>query len=241
MTDVSEDLTGDARQVELAARLSAVQRRVAAAAVQAGREPKAVSLLAVSKRHPAAAVRGAYAAGQRRFGENYVQELVAKARELSQLPELEWHLIGHLQRNKAKLVAPWVTRVSSVDSPRVAEALSAPCVKLGRVVEVLVEVNLAAEASKAGCAPSELGALLAHIESLPGLKLMGLMAIPPLGQAPEVTRGYFEALVSLQREHGGAARLPELSMGMSDDLELAIEAGSTEVRVGTAIFGARGG
>ncbi len=224
----------------IAARLLAVQRRVAEAAERAGRGAAEVALLAVSKRHPAEAVRAAYAAGQRTFGENYVQELVLKAEALKELPGLRWHLIGHLQRNKAKLVVPWVTRVSSVDSPRVADALSAPAERLGRRVEVLASVNLAAEASKAGCAPSELGALLAHIEALPGLKLMGLMAIPPAGQSAEVTKGHFEALVALQREHGGAARLPELSMGMSDDLELAIEAGSTEVRVGTAIFGARG-
>ncbi len=207
-------------------------------------------LIAVSKTKPAAAIREAYAAGQRDFGENYLQELVRKAEELGELADIRWHMIGHLQTNKAKLAARHASLVHSVDSPRVAEALARrrgewvsagmdlPA-HLATPLRVLVEVNIAGEAQKAGCVPAALGEVLASIEREPWLALGGLMTVPPFTDEPDVARRCFERLRALRDAHGGPERLPELSMGMSDDLEAAIAAGATLVRVGTAIFGAR--
>lgn len=214
--------------------LDEVRARIERAATAAGREPSTVRLVAVSKTKPASAIREAYAAGQRDFGENYAQELDQKARELADLTEIRWHFIGHLQSNKAKLVAPVAHLVHAVDSASLASALAkrAPN-RLG----VLVEVNVGGEAEKHGVAPSEVGALLDAIEHEPNLELRGLMTMPPHDLA--LARRAFEDLGALRDRHGGAARLPELSMGMSDDLEIAIACGATLVRVGTAIFGAR--
>lgn len=221
--------------------LTDVRARIAAAAEAAGRDPAAVKLVAVSKTHPASAVREAYEAGQRDFGENYVQELLQKAEELKDLPELRWHLIGHLQRNKAKQVAPLVSLLHTVDSVELARELdkrlaaSVPT----RVLPVLVEVSIAGEEQKHGLAPENLAALLQGIEALPRLALRGLMCVPPFTENPAGAAPHFDRLARLQAEHGGAARLPELSMGMTHDLEPAVAAGATLVRVGTAIFGAR--
>lgn len=214
--------------------LDEVRARIERAATAAGRDPSTVRLVAVSKTKPASAIREAYAAGQRDFGENYAQELDQKARELADLTEIRWHFIGHLQSNKAKLVAPVAHLVHAVDSASLASALAkrAP----GRL-GVLVEVNVGGEAEKHGVAPSEVGALLDAIEREPNLELRGLMTMPPHDLA--LARRAFEELGALRDRHGGAARLPELSMGMSDDLEIAIACGATLVRVGTAIFGAR--
>lgn len=230
--------------------LERVRQRIAAAAATSGREPSEVRLLAVSKTKPAAAVREAYAAGQRDFGENYLQELVRKADELSDLRDIRWHMIGHLQTNKAKLAARHASLVHTVNSPRVAEALakrrgewvssgSELPAHLAKPLPVLVEVNIAGETQKSGCAPDELGEVLASIEREPWLSLAGLMTVPPFTDEPDVARQCFDRLRALRDSHGGRERLPELSMGMSGDLEAAIAAGSTIVRVGTAIFGAR--
>ena len=230
--------------------LERVRQRIAAAAAASGRPASEVRLLAVSKTKPSAAIREAYAAGQRDFGENYLQELVRKAEELADLSDIRWHMIGHLQTNKAKLAVRHSSLVHTVDSPRVAEALGRrrgdwvsesrglPA-HLATPLAVLVEVNIAGEAQKSGCAPDQVGELLAAIQREPWLELRGLMTVPPFTDEPDVARKCFEALRTLRDAHGGRERLPELSMGMSDDLEAAIAAGATIVRVGTAIFGAR--
>jgi len=226
--------------------LERVRQRIATAAAASGREASEVRLLAVSKTKPSAAIREAYAEGQRDFGENYLQELVRKAEELQDLSDIRWHMIGHLQTNKAKLAVRHSSLVHTVDSLRVAEALarrrgesSGLPAHLATPLAVLVEVNIAGEAQKSGCAPDQVGELLAAIEREPWLELRGLMTVPPFSDEPDVARSCFEALRALRDAHGGAERLPELSMGMSDDLEAAIAAGATIVRVGTAIFGAR--
>jgi PLP dependent protein len=226
---------------DVAAALLAVRARIGAAALASGRDPTAVALVAVSKTHPAAAIREAYAAGQRDFGENYVQELLQKAEELEDLPELRWHLIGHLQRNKAKLVAPLLSLLHTVDTLDLARELAKRLAAAapGRRLPVLVEVSIAGEEQKHGVAPTNLAELLEAVEALPELALRGLMCVPPLSEDAAAARPHFDRLRELQAEHGGAQRLPELSMGMTHDLEHAISAGATLVRVGTAIFGAR--
>jgi pyridoxal phosphate enzyme (YggS family) len=220
---------------EIASRLAAVHARIASACARAGRAPESVTLVAVSKTHDAAAVRAAYDAGQRVFGENYVQELVQKAQALADLPELRWHFIGHLQRNKAKDVAGVASCIETVDSVRIAEAIAHRAAGMATTLDVMVQVDVAGEAQKAGCAPEELDAVIAAVRASPSLRLRGLMTIPPLGAAPEASRPHFRALRALAEARG----LAELSMGMSADLEVAIEEGATLVRVGTAIFGAR--
>lgn len=229
--------------MSVAAALEQVRQRIHDAALTHGRDASTVKLVAVSKTHPAAAIREAYAAGQRDFGENYVQELVQKAQELADLPELRWHLIGHLQRNKARHVAPLVSLVHTVDSVELARELAkrfagaSPSAR--DRLDVLVEVSIAGELQKHGAPPTEVAALLDAIDALPELALRGLMCVPPLSEDAAAARPHFEALRQLRDQHGGAARLPELSMGMTHDLEHAIAAGATLVRVGTAIFGRR--
>lgn len=227
----------------IADRLSRVRARVREAAQ--GRD---VLLIAVSKGHPAEALRAAYAAGQRDFGENYVQELERKAEALADLPDLRFHLIGHLQRNKAKVVVRCVSAVQSLDSLELAAELERRATEIPaerRVfgddprLPVLVEVNIASEAQKSGSSPGELGALLESIERARSLRLSGLMCVPPLSDDPRASVPHFEALARLRDAHGGAKRLPELSMGMTGDFVEAIGCGASIVRVGTAIFGAR--
>lgn len=227
--------------MSIAAALGEVKDRIRAAAVAAGRDPATVRLIAVSKTQPASAVREAYAAGQRDFGENYVQELVQKAEELRDLPDLRWHLIGHLQRNKAKLVAPLVSVAHTVDSVELGRELAKRRGAAGKsdALPVLVEVSIAGEEQKHGVAPQQLKDLLAGLAELPELAVRGLMCVPPFTEDAALARPHFDALARLRDEHGGAARLPELSMGMTHDLEHAVAAGATLVRVGTAIFGAR--
>ena len=228
--------------MSIAAALNDVRTRLQAAALSAGRDPASVQLVAVSKLQPAAAVREAYAEGQRDFGENYVQELVQKADELRDLPDLRWHLIGHLQRNKARLIVPLTSLVHSVDTAELALELSrrfAGIALASARLPVLVEVSIAGEEQKHGVAPQALAELLARIEALPELSLRGLMCVPPFTADPEGARPFFDELARLRELHGGPQRLPELSMGMTHDLEQAVAAGATLVRVGTAIFGAR--
>lgn len=231
----------------LALRLSAIRSRIARAC--AGRDGE-VRLIAVSKGQPASLVRAAYELGQRDFGENYVQELTLKAEALVDLTELRWHMIGHLQRNKVKQVVPHAAAVHSLDSRRLlvelgkwAEGFPVPASR--RVfggdarLPLLVEVSIAGEAQKSGADPTELGAILEEAERLTSVRVVGLMCVPPHTEDPLASRPHFDALARLRDEHGGAARLPELSMGMTADFEQAIAAGATNVRVGTAIFGAR--
>ncbi len=227
----------------IAERLASVRDRIARAATASSREPGDVRLVAVSKTKPASMIREAYAAGQRDFGENYAQELAQKADELADLGEIRWHFIGHLQTNKARFVAKAAHFVHSVDGPSLARELGKRAAKEGHgegerpALPVLVEVNVGAEPQKHGASPAALRDALAAVDAEPSLALRGLMTMPPFDI--EAARRAFEALVSLQSLHGGRTRLPELSMGMSDDLEVAIACGATLVRVGSAIFGSR--
>ncbi len=223
----------------IADKLAETRARIDAAARAAGRDPASVRLVAVSKTHPASAIREAYAAGQRDFGESYAQELRDKAEELADLADLRFHFIGHLQTNKAKYVAKAASYVHSVDGAELARELDKRARAAGRpVLPILLEVNAGLEAQKGGAPAAEVPALVALVRSLPGLELRGLMTMPPFGD-PAAAKRVFAELVRLRDSLGGAAALPELSMGMSDDLEIAVAAGATMVRIGTAIFGAR--
>ncbi|MBW2278126.1 MAG: YggS family pyridoxal phosphate-dependent enzyme [Deltaproteobacteria bacterium] len=224
---------------DIATNLTEVRSRITEAATDAGRDPSEVTLVAVSKVHPATAIREAYAAGQRHFGENYAQELRDKAAELSDLPDIRWHFIGHLQRNKAKYVAPSATLIETVDSERLVEELQRQAERAETQFGCLVQVNVGGEEQKSGCEPEQAAEILEAVEAAPQLALAGLMTIPPWDLEADETRVWFEALRELRNELGGAKRLPHLSMGMSHDFEEAIEEGATIVRVGTAIFGAR--
>ena len=235
----------------LARNLHDVRERIVAAAVAAGRDPASVALLAVSKTWPAADVRALAALGQRDFGENRVQELVGKAAELTDLtmPDgtpVRWHFIGQLQRNKAAAVARLGAVVHSVDRGALAQVLDRVGQESGRSVEVLLQVDLAAgpgqgsglgRAPRGGAAPEEIPALADLVDGAPGLRLLGLMAVAPLGADPGPAFERLAALASRVRaEHPEAV---ELSAGMSGDMEPAIAAGATLVRVGTAVFGRR--
>jgi len=224
---------------ETALRLQAVTERIARAAEACGRDPRGVKLVAVSKTKPATAIREAYEAGQRAFGENYAQELATKAEELKELTDLEWHFIGHLQSNKARLIVKVARVVHTVDTAGLARELGKRAAQAGAPrLAVLVEVNVAREAQKFGVAPEDLEEVLAAVMAEPSLALRGLMTVPPDG-GRDVARRVFETLATLRTVHGGKERLPELSMGMSGDLEEAVASGATIVRVGAAIFGER--
>jgi len=216
---------------DIAANLTAVRARIAGAAARAGRDPREVCLIAVSKTKSADAVRAALDAGVADIGENYVQEAQAKRAAVG--AGARWHLIGHLQRNKAARAVETFDCIQTVDSAALGAALSRQAEAQGRTVQVLVEVRLGGEATKRGIEPAALPVLLAALQ-LPGLIVDGLMTVPPPGDA-EAARPHFRALRALRDRAG----LRELSMGMSDDFEVAIEEGATMVRVGRAIFGAR--
>jgi len=235
---------------QVALGLNRVRAQLAAALASAGRAPDSARLVAVSKFQPASAIRAAYAEGQRDFGENYVQELSQKAAELADLSDLRWHLIGHLQRNKARTVAPLVSLIHTLHSLELLRELDkrASGVALAGArafvvgesrLPVLVEVNVGGEAQKSGCAPEALASLLQALDQATHLRCLGLMCVPPHTEDPSSALPYFEHLRRLRDEHGGAQRLPELSMGMSADLPYAVAAGASIVRVGTAIFGER--
>jgi len=218
----------------IAENLQAVKSRIAAAERAAGRAPGAVALLAVSKTHPPALIRQALAAGQRAFGENYVQEALDKMAALAGLP-LEWHLIGPLQSNKTRAVAERFDWVHTVEREKVARRLAEQRPAGRAPLNVLIQVNASGEASKSGVAPAEAAALAAAIAAMQSLRLRGLMAIPEPGAAQSRFREIGELFQGLRGEFG----LDTLSLGMSDDMEVAIAAGSTLVRIGTAIFGER--
>jgi PLP dependent protein len=224
---------------EIATRLAAVHARIEAAAHACGRSPADIALVAVSKKKPPEAIREAYAAGQRAFGENYAQELADKAVALADLTEVRWHFIGHLQSNKAKVVAKYAHVMHAVDNVSLVRELAKRTTSEGRgPLDVLVEVKLSHEPTKHGVRPEEMEEVLAAIEKESALRLRGLMTMPPPDDLA-LARTAFSTLVSLANLHGGVARLPELSMGMTADLEVAIACGATMVRVGTAIFGDR--
>ncbi len=227
--------------MSVASALADVRKRIARAAEAAGRDASLVKLVAVSKTKGPEAVREAYAAGQRAFGENYAQELATKAEALKDLPDVEWHFIGHLQTNKARVVAKHAHVVHTVDSAALARELGKRAAKEARRVPlpVLIEVSVGGEAQKAGATASEIDEVMRAVQAEASLALRGLMTMPPADDLA-AARGVFETLVSLRNLHGGPAVLPELSMGMTADLEVAVACGATLVRVGTAIFGARG-
>ena len=225
--------------------IAAIHERIAAAAHRAGRHPEEITLMAVSKTHPPERIREAHAAGLRLFGENRVQEFAGKAAALADLTGTEWHMIGHLQSNKAGKAVELFTAVDSVDSVKLAEKLDAAAQSLNKKLAVLIEVNVGGEAAKNGIAPDsrELEELLLAAPRFQALEFRGLMTVPPFSDDPEDARPYFHKLRGL-REAIAARKLPAirmdvLSMGMSHDFEVAIEEGSTCVRVGTAIFGER--
>ena len=220
---------------DISAAIERVRERIARACERAGRNVDAVQLISVSKGHPVERIRAAYDAGMRVFGENYAQELAEKASILGDLEEIQWRFIGHLQRNKIKLIERARASVDTVDSLRLAEAISSRAKLAGRDVELLIQVNVASEPQKSGCTPEDLPALVEAVRALPNVDLRGLMTVAPDSSDPEETRPFFSALRELADAHG----LPELSMGMTHDLEQAVEEGATMVRIGTAIFGPR--
>ena len=224
-------------------RVAAVRDRIARAAARVSRSADEVTLVAVSKTHPAEAVRDAFAAGLRHFGENKVQEADGKLGTLADLHTAgaRWHLVGHLQSNKVARAAALFDCVHSVDSYKVAERLQRAADEEGRVIEALVQVDLAGEATKTGLEPQQLMPLLEQVRGFRAVRVIGLMVLPPLADDPEAARPYFRRLRGLRDKalaqgllHGRA-----LSMGMSHDMEVAIEEGATLVRVGTALFGDR--
>jgi pyridoxal phosphate enzyme (YggS family) len=222
--------------------IARVEERITAACLRSGRRREDIKLVVVSKTHPAESVRAAYAAGVRDFGENRVQEAKSKRQELAGL-SATWHMLGHLQSNKARLARELFEWVHSVDSLRLAEKLAQAADPSDPRLPVLIEVNLGEEASKAGVRAGEVAALAEQIAPLATLELRGLMVIPPYSESPEDVRPYFRKLRALACEIE-SRNLPnvfmrELSMGMSDDFEVAIEEGATIVRVGTAILGER--
>ena len=225
--------------------LAAVRDRINTAARRAGRSPEEIALMAVSKTQPAERIREAYSAGQRLFGENRVQEFSGKVELLRDLKDAAWHLIGHLQTNKAAKTAELFRAVDSVDSLRLAEKLDVAARALEKKLDVLIEINVGGEAAKSGLAPDSatLEQLLMAAPQLASLVFRGVMTVPPFTDDPEKARPYFKKLRELRdtiaARHLPAVVMDELSMGMSHDFEVAIEEGSTCVRVGTAIFGER--
>ena len=225
--------------------IAAIRERIEAAARRAGRSAANVALMGVTKTHPPERIRQAYVAGLRLFGENRVQEFAGKARALTDLAGAEWHMIGHLQTNKAGKTAELFNAVDSVDSVKLAEKLDAAARNLGKKLSLLIEINVGGEAAKSGLAPDtpELEELLLAAPRFEALEFRGVMTVPPLTDDPEDARTFFRQLrrlrVAIAARKLTAISMDVLSMGMSHDFEVAIEEGSTCVRVGTAIFGER--
>jgi pyridoxal phosphate enzyme (YggS family) len=226
--------------MSIAENLERVRREIAGACTRAGRNSADVALMAVSKMHPAEAILEAHAAGQRLFGENRVQEMQAKIAAVGTLEGIELHLIGPLQNNKTSKAAEIFHAVDTLDSVKTAERLNTATAALGKALPVLIEVKLSHEESKHGLAPAELTALLEALAPLPHIEVRGLMTVPPWSEDAETARPYFRELRRLRDEHAPRfPKLTQLSMGMSGDFRVAIEEGSTTVRIGTAIFGKR--
>jgi PLP dependent protein len=231
--------------VSITANLAHIHSRIADAASRSSRSPNHIQLIAVSKTFPPDAIREAYAAGQRLFGENRVQEFAAKAPALADLPDFELHMIGHLQSNKAKKAIELFHAIDSLDSVRLGNQLNAAAREAGKTVPVLIEINAGGEEAKSGIPIdwTEIEPVLAAAEGWTNLQIRGLMTVPPFTDDPEGARPYFRNLRGL-RDEIAAHDLPHismdtLSMGMSHDFEVAIEEGSTQIRIGTAIFGTR--
>jgi pyridoxal phosphate enzyme (YggS family) len=231
--------------MSIAQNVTEVRQQIATAALRAGRDPGQVTLMAVGKTFPPERIREAYDAGLRVFGENRVQEFTGKAASLRDLREAEWHMIGHLQSNKAAAAAEAFAAIDSLDSLKLAEKLNTSAEKLGKKLRVLIEINVGGETAKSGLSPDadELEELLASASKFEQLEFRGLMTIPPFTEEAQQSRPYFRKLRALRdhtaERHLAAIHMDILSMGMSHDFEIAIEEGSTCVRVGTAIFGQR--
>jgi pyridoxal phosphate enzyme (YggS family) len=231
--------------VSIVENIARIRERISTAARRAGRNPADVTLLAVSKTFPSESIREAYAAGIRVFGENRVQEFSGKSWDLHDLGDAEWHLIGHLQTNKAAKAAELFTAIDSLDSVKLAEKLNTAAEKMGKNLPVLIEINVGGEEAKSGIAPEsqELRQILLGAPQWKNMAIRGLMTVPPYADDAERTRRFFRHLHELRDEiaarHLPAVTMDMLSMGMSHDFEVAIEEGSTCVRVGTAIFGER--
>jgi pyridoxal phosphate enzyme (YggS family) len=217
--------------VTLRERLAQVRDRIDGAAVRAGRDASTITLVAVTKVFPASVIREAYKAGLRDFGENYVQEFEAKALEAGDLAGARFHLIGHLQSNKARKAAELFSVIQTVDSAKLARRLD----EAARPLDVMLEVKISPEEAKSGADPAELPGLIDAVRATRHLNLIGLMTMPPWSDDAEPSRPYFRRL----RELASQFKLPHLSMGMSHDFEVAIEEGATFIRVGTALFGKR--
>jgi pyridoxal phosphate enzyme (YggS family) len=228
--------------LSIAARLSEIRARVADAAARANRSPSDILLIAVSKTFPIDAVRAAFEAGQQDFGENRVQELLQKMEAAPDLP-VRWHLIGHLQSNKARKAAERVSTIHSVDSVDLLRRIDTAAAAASQQPRVLVQVDLAGETTKFGALPADLPSIFVQGQECTAARLVGLMLLPPLSENPEDARSWFRRLRE-ERDRLAASGIPtamlsELSMGMSHDFEVAIEEGATMIRVGTAIFGER--
>jgi pyridoxal phosphate enzyme (YggS family) len=231
--------------VSIVENIALVRERIAVAARRASRDPSSITLMAVSKTFPVESIREAHAAGIRVFGENKVQEFAGKANALRGLPDAQWHFIGHLQSNKSAKAVELFGAVDSVDSVKLAERLNAAAEGAGKTLSVVIEINVGGEVAKSGLAAKseELDRILTHAAQWKNLSIQGLMTVPPYADDPEQARPFFRQLRVL-RDEITSRRLPgvsmhTLSMGMSHDFEVAIEEGSTCVRVGTAIFGER--
>ncbi len=216
-------------------RLDTVEERIAKAAQHCGRKRESITLVAVSKKFPSERLAVAYQAGLREFGENYVQEFAEKQPALAALTGARYHLIGHLQSNKSRIACELFQVIQTIDSPKLLNRINASAAERGVTIEGMIEVKLSGEESKSGADPAEIPALLDAAASCLHVSVTGLMTMPPWSDNPEHSRPYFRQLASLARQHN----LPKLSMGMSGDLEVAIEEGATIVRVGTALFGKR--
>lgn len=231
--------------MSIARNIAAIRERIAQAAAKVGRDPARITLMAVTKTVDPARIRQAYAAGLRVFGENRVQEFAGKSAALSDCAGAEWRLIGHLQSNKAADAVRAFSAIDSVDSLRLAQKVNAAAEKLGKKIPILLEINIAGEGSKSGFVPgsAEFDETLAAAPQLPFLLIRGLMTIPPFFEDPKQARPYFRKLRELREKLAArplpAATMEVLSMGMSHDFEVAIQEGSTFVRIGTAIFGER--
>jgi pyridoxal phosphate enzyme (YggS family) len=231
--------------MSIASNLERLQNQIADACARAHRNPDTVALMAVSKTHPAEALREAYEAGQRLFGENRVQEWQTKRTALEDLfpstnASAQMHLIGPLQNNKTSRAAEIFDAIDTIDSLKTAERLNATAQSLNKTLRILIEVKLSHEDTKHGLAPHDLSTLLNALQPLTNLEVHGLMTVPPLTSDPQTARPYFQHLRRLREEHVTLCpTLTELSMGMSNDFTIAIEEGSTVVRIGTAIFGSR--
>ena len=227
--------------VDIAANYQRVMEKIRSAAARCGRDPSEIKLLAATKSQGVAAIREAIKVGVRLFGENYIQEAKIKREAIPEA--VEWHMIGHLQRNKAKAALELFALIQSLDSPELARALDREGEKRGQVVRVFIEVNLAGEQTKSGIGKEQLLPLLEQVGEMANLRVEGLMTIPPFWEDTEEVRPYFRSLKELQRLLGGLkipnVELRELSMGMTHDYPVAIEEGATMVRIGTALFGER--